>query len=347
MTLDLLLQPVSSESPCGEDLSFCAEFDAIQEMRREDDPTLDQGEWVTALKTADWPGVAAACEQLLRTRSKDLRVAAWLAEAWAHTHRFEGLADGLRLAEQLCARYWDTLHPRPEGADCEQRTGNLAWLLARVEGLARGVPLLRTAERALGLHDIEAARLRPSSEAAEAAAPPDELARAQRDTPREFLAAGVRGAREALAALAALEATVDCRLGADGPGFAAARRALEDALHQARRLAPERDGAAPVEAAAMPAEAPPAPAARSGETRGALQTRNDALRQLRDVAAFFRATEPHSPVAYLADKAARWGEMPLHAWLRAVVKDEAALAQLEEMLGVAVAVAEPVAPAGG
>jgi type VI secretion system protein ImpA len=62
------------------------------------------------------------------------------------------------------------------------------------------------------------------------------------------------------------------------------------------------------------------------------------------VAAFFRATEPHSPVAYLADKAARWGEMPLHAWLRAVVKDEAALAQLEEMLGVEAL--SPASPAG-
>ena len=143
MTIDHLLQPVSAEAPCGEDLSFSLDFDAVQEMRREDDPTLDQGEWVTALKTADWPGVAATCEQLLLARSKDLRVAAWLAEAWAHTRRFEGLADGLRLTAQLCARHWEQLHPLPEGGDHEQRIGNLAWLLARVEALARGVPLLR------------------------------------------------------------------------------------------------------------------------------------------------------------------------------------------------------------
>ena len=30
------------------------------------------------------------------------------------------------------------------------------------------------------------------------------------------------------------------------------------------------------------------------------------------VAHFFRRTEPHSPVAYLAEKAVKWGEMPLH-----------------------------------
>jgi type VI secretion system protein ImpA len=39
-------------------------------------------------------------------------------------------------------------------------------------------------------------------------------------------------------------------------------------------------------------------------------------------------------VAYLAEKAARWGEMPLHVWLRRVIKDEAMLNQLEEMLDV-------------
>ncbi|MNT81614.1 hypothetical protein D3C72_2212250 [compost metagenome] len=36
---------------------------------------------------------------------------------------------------------------------------------------------------------------------------------------------------------------------------------------------------------------------------------------------------------YLADKAASWGELPLHLWLRAVVKDSSTLAQLDEMLG--------------
>ncbi|NVD71283.1 type VI secretion system membrane subunit TssM [Duganella sp. BJB1802] len=35
---------------------------------------------------------------------------------------------------------------------------------------------------------------------------------------------------------------------------------------------------------------------------------------------------------YLADKAASWGDMPLHVWLRAVIKDPAAIASVEELL---------------
>ncbi len=39
-------------------------------------------------------------------------------------------------------------------------------------------------------------------------------------------------------------------------------------------------------------------------------------------------------MAYLAARAAKWGDMPLHAWLRAVVKDDATLSQIEELLGL-------------
>ena len=66
-----------------------------------------------------------------------------------------------------------------------------------------------------------------------------------------------------------------------------------------------------------------------------INNRNQALMQLRQVADFFRRTEPHSPVAYLADKAAHWAEMPLHQWLSTVIKDPNSLSHVEELLGLA------------
>lgn len=131
-------------------------------------------------------------------------------------------------------------------------------------------------------------------------------------------------ARAAVDALAALQKAVDGRLGADGPSFTAAREALEEAAH----ALPADPSAAPVVANGG------APRPADTAAGGPLATREQALRQLREVADFFRRTEPHSPVAYLADKAARWGTMDLHLWLRQVVKDEGTLARLEEMLGV-------------
>ena len=53
MDLEDLLAPISGAAPGGVDMSLSPEVDAIQELRRQDDPTLDQGEWVAHLKVAD------------------------------------------------------------------------------------------------------------------------------------------------------------------------------------------------------------------------------------------------------------------------------------------------------
>jgi len=65
-----------------------------------------------------------------------------------------------------------------------------------------------------------------------------------------------------------------------------------------------------------------------------IQSRAQAVAQLRAVAKFFRATEPHNPAAYLAEKAADSADMPLHQWLSSVVKDDGSLAHIRELLGV-------------
>jgi len=345
--IEALLQPIADDAPCGKDMSFSNEFDAIQELRREEDPTLPQGEFVTELKVADWPGAAELCERLLKTGTKDLRVAGWLVEAWAHLRGFAGLADGLSLVNALCERYWVQVHPIPDDGEQELRIGNLAWVLARVESLSRGVTLLRSPTHGLGLSQIEVARTRQSAAGRSAdgdlavtdgVLTMEDVVRVQRETPREFLAANLADAGRAIEALADLQAAVDQRLGADGPGFVSVRKALEAAAHVAKRYARE-GGALHTETAQEQAteEAAKTVLARVRalpDAAGPLQTRAQALQQLRAVAEFFRNTEPHSPVAYLADKAAQWGDMPLHAWLRAVVKDSASLTQLEDLLGV-------------
>ncbi|MFY3854228.1 type VI secretion system protein TssA [Achromobacter xylosoxidans] len=142
--IDALLQPIAGEAPCGADMVFSAEFDAIREARRHDDPHLDQGDWVIDIKEADWPQVIRICTEVLTERSKDVRVAAWLAEAWAKTRGFAGLRDGFLLVDGLCRRYWDGLHPVPDEGDVQQRVGNLAWLLSRSQQLVRELPLTQS-----------------------------------------------------------------------------------------------------------------------------------------------------------------------------------------------------------
>ncbi len=343
MTIESLLLPISETEPTGTDLIFSPVFDAIAEMRREDDPTLSQGDWVTELKVADWPGVLRECEGVLKQRSKDLRVAGWWTDAAARVLGLPGLADGLQLNAELLHRFWDGLHPVVDGGDAEERIGNLTWLLSRVEVLAQSAPVIQLGRQRLGLRDVEAARAR----AAEPPVSGDErptLVAIQRAVAQ--LGAGafetqVAAMQRAQDALRQLQSEADARFGADGPGFSAARGALEAAMAALKRLGRDSGLGAGTgsnnptggEAEAEPsaeAQVALAPTARVG----GLQSRAQALQQLHEVAAYFRRTEPHSPVAYLAEKAARWGDLPLHAWLRQVVKDDATLARLDEMLGV-------------
>ncbi len=358
-TLDALLQPISPDHPCGEDMVFSTEFDAIRDARRHDDASLDQGEWVTDIKEADWPFVAKSCTALLSTRTKDIRLAAWLTEAWAKTRGFSGLRDGFRLVTGLCEQYWDGLYPLPDDDDVQQRVGNLSWLLARSAQLMRELPLTRSDGASYG-----AALWDSASQLANAIKrTPDnahELSRgkltmeqfdaARRDTPPAFYIELQGNLEECLQALNDMEASLSLRLGNDGPSFTPARTSLQGVIELAERFARDaglitradtRHAAPlpePIAETTMTPAAPPSPAASVPAAPyvpgGPLQTREQALAQLREVADFFRRTEPHSPVAYLAEKAAGWGEMSLHLWLRTVLKEGDSLANLEELLGI-------------
>ena len=249
MDITPFLAPISPDRPGGADLSFSAEVDAIQEMRREDDPTLDQGAWVSALKSADWAGVAQSCETILATRSKDLRVAGWLVDAWARLGGFERLADGLDLAAGLVEDLWDDLHPRADDGDPEERIGNLRWLATRVEQLAPSIPLVVHGGRRTTLAVIQAARARRlnATAAGSSAAPgdgaPAETAPTLEAVWRDINAGGREATRlrrgqvvQAKAALARLQAAVDARLDDEAPSFGAARTSLDKVLDELERL---------------------------------------------------------------------------------------------------------------
>ncbi|MET0320169.1 MAG: type VI secretion system protein TssA, partial [Duganella sp.] len=308
-----LLSPISPAAPSGEDLSFSPELDAIAQARRFDDPTLDQGEWVTELKEADWDFVVRRCAALLQEKSKDLRLAVWLTEAGAKTSGLRGLGQGLRVLAGLCREYWDQgLYPESDGDDHDQRIGNLSWILARMPSLLRDIPLTEGRGSAYSAIDFESARKQATGQGGVADPTGTRLAdmeAARRNNSPQFNAAMVADADDCLAALRELEDVADERLGADSPGFSAAR----DAVQALQRMLPAVAASVAAPAASSAAyddhdDAQPAgsthdvtqqhaPAAsQPSGPPGAIQTRAQALAQLRAVAQFFRRTEPHSPV---------------------------------------------------
>ncbi|KVZ76089.1 type VI secretion system protein TssA [Burkholderia ubonensis] len=361
-----LLTPISDASPCGDDLLFSNDFDAIQEARRFDDPSLDQGEWVTEIKEADWSFVVARSSELLRTQTKDLRLAVWLTEALALEDGITGLTDGYSLLEGLCRQYWDTVHPLPEGDDTEYRLGNVAWLAGRTAELLRAVPLTDGASNAFSTLDWEVAQHvaqavkrdpEHANDIARGKPSVEQIDASRRVTSLAFYSALLGNLKAFEFALDAFEETLDARAGDAAPSFRQARDAFETVYRLTERFAREQ-GYTGAQQQAQSQAAPPAAQERIEPSFGApqyteetlvqqqpvlrpapqmiagIQNRAQAVDQLRAVARYFRQTEPHSPVAYLADKAAEWADMPLHKWLESVVKDDGAMSHLRELLGV-------------
>lgn len=343
LNLHELLEPISESSPAGQDLTFSSEVDAIHKARLFDDPSLDQGEWVVALKEADWEFVYAKCSSLLTTQTKDLRIAGWLVEAAAKTRKFEGLAAGFELLTGMCDRYWNVLYPLPDGSDVEQRVGNVTWLLSRSVQLVKEVPITEGRETAFCWTDFEAARARANSAArtgestAENGGKPDlpAMESARRRSSRNFFETLIKSASHCREMLTGLERALDSRLGVDGPSFTPLKEILESVIGTVERFGTDVGLTSSERCSFEDSEL----IARTGpqgltETNVQINSRGQAVEQLLQVAAFFRRTEPHSPVAYLAEKAATWADLPLHTWLKTVIKDANSLAFIEEMLGV-------------
>lgn len=359
--LNTLLAPISETSPCGDDLLFSADFDAIQHARRFEDPSLDQGEWVTDIKEADWPFVVERSSNLLQTQTKDLRLAVWLTEALAIEEGVTGLTQGYALLTGLCEKYWDHVHPLPEGDDTEYRLGNVAWLMGRTGDLLRAMSLTSsqgssysTIDWDVATHVAQAVKRDPDHADDIARGKPsiEQIEASKRATPPAFYSTLLADLKAFEAAMLALEQQLDQRAGDSAPSFRQAKDAYESVYRLAERFARELG----VSAEASPPKAPKPeeheraePTFKTSPQReepvlttmpttispiAGIQSRAQAVAQLRAVAKFFRSTEPHNPAGYLADKAAECADMPLHQWLSSVVKDDGSLAHIRELLGV-------------
>jgi type VI secretion system protein ImpA len=367
---EALLTPIAGENPAGKDMRYDGTYDAIQEARRADAP-LAQGDWVHEIKTADWPAVIEIATEALATKSKDVQVASWLLEALVKRHSFPGLRDGFHLIRELQERFWDVLYPEIEEGDLENRAAPLVWLNEKLPLSIRQISVTQgvNGERYTWLHwkeSREVDNLGRRDQAALAAAlaegkiTGEQFDKTVETTPLAFYKTVLEDLDQSWQEFETLEQVVDEKFGRETPGLLAIKTTLQDCRALVADLVKKKGGLAP-----EPAPPEPEPKAQRGflgrllggreepprqEFRGEPersshndqsavltfepQDRADALRRLAAVADYFRRTEPHSPVAYLVQRAVRWGEMPLEQWLQDVIHDETVLGHLRETLGL-------------
>ena len=157
--LESLLSPLAGDAPCGADLEYDPAFLALQEAAT-GKPEQQYGDTLIPAQEPDWHVVHEHALQLA-ARTRDLRVAAWLARSGARLEGLPGAVRGLRLVHQLVERHWDHVHPQLDASDNNDPTARMNALSPLVHNGA-GLADLRSASLtgkrgALTVRDIEIA----------------------------------------------------------------------------------------------------------------------------------------------------------------------------------------------
>ncbi|MEM9556802.1 MAG: type VI secretion system protein TssA [Acidobacteriota bacterium] len=343
-----LLRPISEQQPAGDDLRWQGLHDEIRELRREEDPSLPRGVWQRDLKRADWDRLELLAREALETRSKDLHVAGWLAEAWTARLGFAGCARGLRLVAALCERFWDSVHPQDD--DLDVRVAPLLHLDSILPLRLQRQPITAptsTESTAYSWRDWRSAgdlkrigRVDPKAAESEAArrggVTEEKIAVAVSLTDTDFYQRLAQELHDASEALDALHAALDAQLGTtDAPHLRQVDELL-DVIGQfiddqlAHRL---DDDEAAADGDAIDDDSPGG--ARRGPSPSApIRSRADAYRRLSEAAAYLQRTEPHSPTPYLVQRAVAWGDMTLTQLLRELVTEDGHRQAIYRLLGV-------------
>lgn len=133
---------------------------------------------------------------------------------------------------------------------------------------------------------------------------------------------------QATATADAFSEIINPKLETPNPKLAAFSRALGAKMSEAS--GDQQEG----EMESETASAPQAPPAGSGATSGPITNRKVAFERLREVADYLKRTEPHSPVAYLVQRAIKWGDMSLESVIAELVKNNDVRRQVYETLGL-------------
>ncbi len=367
LDFDALLAPIDGDNPAGESLRYDGTYDQIKEARREDE-VLAQGDWSRDLKVADWPQVIRLATEALTKKTKDFQIAVWLVEGLTKHDRHDrwvALRDGLQLLRRLHEDFWDSVYPEidPEDDDgpLAARANVLAAFDTRVAAVIKEFPLtagqkysfLQYQESkqfeipenldALEYEQQEKFKALRAQAEAERKVTGEDWRKAKSVTSRDFIEARFAIINECWDAYKALDTEMDARFARETPGLGELKKSLDEIRTLVDLFVKERQKAEPREdelGGGEVGEGEEAAAAGSSGggggfavSTGAIRSRQEALKRLSEIASFFRQTEPHSPVSYAVERAVKWGNMPLEAWLADVLKDGVALDSVREVLG--------------
>ncbi len=314
--IGVLGEAVAGDAPCGPNLEYDPAF---QELERNlmGKPEVQYGSTVTPAVPPDWKLVRRQAVELLG-RTRDLRIAVPLARAMLALQGLPGLAGGLQAIDGMLEAHWQDVHPQLDPDDGDDPTLRINSLAA----LADGATVLREVNDAtfvylpelgpLSLRQLDYATGEAPTPAGQTALSLQSIDKAMQVVPQEALRQAMEAAAQAHASVVNIEATLVRRVGnAQALNLAPLLRplarivaTLQPHLHAEAAAAsqPSEDAQAGM-AAGVPGPAPATPAA-AGFT-GDIVDRDDVIKALDRLLAYYERCEPSSPVPLLLERARR------------------------------------------
>lgn len=330
----MLLAAISATSPCGEDLEYDADFLHL-ERAAQGQPERSMGDSILPAEPPDWRSIQQQSLDLL-ARSKDLRITHFLVQSTLALEGLPGFATSLDLINSLLRDYWAELHPRLDADDDNDptvRINALAGLASDTTiGLLREAMLtrsrtfgpvsLRAALNAAGLQHFSGESLGA-----------DHLAGAMQDSDPDHLEQIRNALSQARSAAESIEKQVSDQVGsASGVDLSALKQPLRLALQVLGQHAPQTPNShAEQDNDTFTAEVADLPAAAVARVSGEINSRDDVLRSLDRLLAYYSRYEPSSPLPVLLNRAKHLVNADFATIVRNLIPD--GLSQFENLRG--------------
>ena len=332
--LDRLIEDISPDSPCGENLEYDKDFVLLEQSTR-GKAEQQFGDTIVPAEEPDWAEVRRLALDLCQ-RTRDLRVFDYLARASVRTHGYAGLNDALAMVRRSLERHWDSIHPQLDPDDDNDPTArvNIIGSLCDAQTMLLGIrqaPLVQSRGFGrFGLRDIAIASGEiPAPAGMEAPPTMQAIEGAFLDSSLEDLQATADAVRSAAEQARAIENLVTEKVGAGNAAsldplsklLKEAGRAI-DARLAARGVGTAEGGAARANGHALNGEA--APLSVSGQ----LQSRDDVVRMLDKLCEYYARAEPSSPVPLLLQRAKKLVPMNFMEIVKDLIPDAVATAEM-------------------
>ncbi|WKD25753.1 type VI secretion system protein TssA [Pseudoalteromonas sp. KG3] len=350
------IDPRSDVTPAS---TYYALKDLRNQLRAAERNALVDEEGIATL-ARDWLPLLELSSKALKTESKDIDYLAWFIEALCRVHGFKGLAFGFQVAHTLLDNYFDDLYP---ALDADDEISDKVSALVGLNGVAGEgtliIPIKSIAitdsvsldsfsfwEYQQGHNISRLSEEKRDKKLTQGAVDFELIEKSAAETSTEFFVNLRDDITTAIEQFTILSDVLD-RVTAQPQPTSNIKQALEESLAAVNHIAADKFAA--VQKAQDLAQELQEVVLDDGDvtqvyvekTRNLeINSRENAIEKLKEIASYFRKTEPHSPMSYTIEQVIRWSELSLPELLNELITDSDARTGYFKLSGIKISETE-------